>query len=79
MLPAVPGIQCVLMAMHAARFQHYNQATLREPASSPSVKSTRQGFPECNTRARAIGEAAHGEEAFPECLKIQEKEKTNEI
>jgi hypothetical protein len=59
MLPAVPGIQCVLMAMHAARFQHYNQATLREPASSPSVKST---------RGRAIGE-----EVLPKCLKIQEK------
>jgi hypothetical protein len=38
-------------------------------ALGEEAKTLGEAFPECNTRGRASGEAAHGEELFPECQK----------
>jgi hypothetical protein len=48
---------------------HYRSHPLpRVPqALGEELKTLGEAFPECNTRGRASGEAAHGEELFPEC------------
>jgi hypothetical protein len=50
---------------------HYRSHLLpRVPqALGEEPKTLVEAFPECNTRRRAFGEAAHGEELFPECQK----------
>jgi hypothetical protein len=50
---------------------HYRSHLLpRVPqALGEEPKALGEAFPESNTRGRASGDAAHGEELFPECQK----------